>query len=422
MDSVAFDAEVSRLQGLLRPPRDWAWVAERLAKLLSQYPDGITDAIVRSSLQQGRKRQADGEWGTSDTLEFHISTVEASLLTLISSGKASNGASKVCHFPDARLLSAVQAEPGQGLVEPGRLLRLAGALRTEQTNGGGESTVIVLPTPLLVLVLQPAIVPADRAALAQLLQSGCSAVRGQPCLPSEAALVLRVVQTNAVEEHLGRQLQRVLMERVDLNGLLRAWTAATGGMAPAADPGGEVEVELVLWDEDLALSRMMPDGSLVCLQRPALLTSGDAEVGGAAAQLGYGPDTVVVVVEEGVSTSPQAAEGGAAEVGRLLRPPALMAAVEGGQVTLSLELHISRGMSTSRGAAQPQSGLASESTMRVEVDAPGGTRVLPTRLQSVAPGHHLLVCGLVADGGGPSGGVLRGRSHDGTFECLHNLR
>ena len=59
MDASSFDAAVCRLQTLLQPTRTWAWIAERFARLLREYPDGLTDGIVRSSLQQARKRRAE---------------------------------------------------------------------------------------------------------------------------------------------------------------------------------------------------------------------------------------------------------------------------------------------------------------------------------------------------------------------------
>mmetsp|Transcript_22763 Transcript_22763/g.61019 ORF Transcript_22763/g.61019 Transcript_22763/m.61019 type:complete len:202 (-) Transcript_22763:327-932(-) len=59
--------------------------------------------------------------------------------------------------------------------------------------------------------------------------------------------------------------------------------------------------------------------------------------------------------------------------------------------------------------------------VRVALDAPSHMLALPPRLQSLAQGHHVLVCGLlrsaVADGGVD---VLRGSCTE-MFETLHNL-
>eukprot|EP00966_Prymnesium_polylepis_P233364 5397096-Prymnesium_polylepis.1 len=62
MDSAALDAAVSRLRTLTLGSRDWADVADELARLLRRYPDGLTDAIVRSTLQQAlstNKKKSD---------------------------------------------------------------------------------------------------------------------------------------------------------------------------------------------------------------------------------------------------------------------------------------------------------------------------------------------------------------------------
>ena len=122
----------------------------------------------------------------------------------------------------------------------------------------------------------------------QVLLNAYSTVRGQTSLP-EGALVLRIARTTAVEQHHGKELRRILMQCTDIEAL-RLWVNAsthpewpplpvdaisTGESKGAA--GTEVEVELVLWDEELRMCPLLPEGApkhATCASAP--ITKGTA--------------------------------------------------------------------------------------------------------------------------------------------------
>ncbi|KAL1525709.1 hypothetical protein AB1Y20_020554 [Prymnesium parvum] len=317
MDAASFHTAVLRLQGLIRPQREYEWIADNLVKVLYQFPDGVTDSIVRCTLQYDRKRASGGaeELGiaTLDTvirrrqlpadcmLELRIRTIEADFFTLVHSDVARerSNAPTLVHCPDARLSSAVHASCS-GLITPGRLLRLACGVTAEHSfasvDGGQDNhdNLLLLPMPFLTVVLQPSSFAHDRAALDDLLCKAHTSIRGQRGLPQQGALVLRVARIGAVEHYCGRQLRRVLLTKVDLESLRshQSWASPL----PALELS-EVEAELLLWSEEGQMCRLLPEGSLACILQAVLISEGSAEVGGAPAQLGYGPTTLITIVE-----------------------------------------------------------------------------------------------------------------------------
>ena len=171
MDAAAFDAAVRRLQALIQPKQEWPWIAERLVKLLWQYPDGLTDGILRSTLQQGAGKRSREELGRTSSkldallrrrsipdgavLELRVDAVGPSHITLGPSTLGPSdkeGAPSLRHYLDARLLPL--ASDRRGLLAPGRMLRFASATAAEHARDhhagkGGDCGLLLLPTPLL---------------------------------------------------------------------------------------------------------------------------------------------------------------------------------------------------------------------------------------------------------------------------------
>ena len=186
MDSYGFNGEVIRLQSLLTPVRPWGLVAEQLAELLQQYPDGLTDSITRSSLQQKRKRPLltvpephAGELVTLEAvclerqlsldsqLELSITAVhEMGRLTLGPIDKhmgqdLPGGAPSIRHILDDRF----QRSP---LLHRGRLMRLTGCVAAETlAQEPGTQQLLLLPTPMAVLVFKPTEFTSDQRDLAE---------------------------------------------------------------------------------------------------------------------------------------------------------------------------------------------------------------------------------------------------------------
>ncbi|KAL3930842.1 MAG: hypothetical protein SGPRY_001367 [Prymnesium sp.] len=307
MDGSSFVAAVERLRRVVRPDGERQGTARHLLRTLAHYPEGVTDAIVRCELQQHRKRGSGGRMFTSVEallrtrhsppdmlLELRVLTIESDALTLGQNADASEdvGAACLIHFPDERLLACLRGIR-QPRVVPGTVLRIARGKTAEHAlatrRNSKCNSLLLLPTPHVVLVLQPHLRAEDGVALSSALRDACECVRGEPTLPSSGSLVLRAVRTTDIEHFDGRLLRRVLLERVDLEKLRTAWDiSAEGGAATAAPPAAsEVEAELVFWDAEQELARFIPDGCLTLIDQPALYTTGSAEPGGAPAQIGY---------------------------------------------------------------------------------------------------------------------------------------
>lgn len=434
MDGSSFVAAVERLRRVVRPDGEWQSTARQLLRTLAHCPEGVTDAIVRCELQQHRKRGSNEVGGRMFTsveellrirhsppdmlLELRVLTIESDVLTLGQNADASEdvGAACLIHFPDERLLACLRGIRHPRVV-PGTVLRIARGKTAEHALATRRSSkcnsLLLLPTPHVVLVLQPHLRAEDGVALGSALRDACDCVRGEPTLPSSGSLVLRAVRTTDVEHFDGRLLRRVLLERVDLEKLRTAWDISSeGGAATAAPPAAsEVEAELVFWDAEQELARFIPDGCLTLIDQPALYTTGSAEPGGAPAQIGYGAHTVITVVDEIADPISRATYPTTeAVVGRLISSPTFLPANHGGGV-LGLELH-----GKTLGGA--------ETHLRIILESPT-LHSVPLRLRSMAEGHHVFVSDLTYTAAMEHSmceTVFRGSCGvNDDLDCLHNL-
>ena len=303
MDSTIFAAlaEACVRSGSRDPPSatsarlTYSSAARRLATLLTQFPDGVTHAMLFGGVAH-RAPKEDESWLVSSRHATADAVLELVVLALLgptmlhvavdaglvgcSEAKASRG---IVHaLSEQRLLSLV----GTSLLAPGRRLRLTGTAVAE-VAANGDGALLLLPTPHAMLIAEPSF---DR----ELLQSAASRTRGLALAP-DATLLLRLSHVTALETHAGRHLVRVLLH-------------VPG--RPCAPAEGEVEAELLLWNEDVRLGQLLPEHALLCVRQPELLTIGDAAVGGAPSQLGYATHTLLLLVDESVPPSTATAAGG----------------------------------------------------------------------------------------------------------------
>lgn len=303
MDSVTFSAiaDACVRSGSRDPPSatpgrlTYSSAARRLATLLTQFPDGVTHAMLFGGVAH-RAPKEDKSWLVSSRHATADAVLELVVLALLgptmlhvavdaglvgcSEAKASRG---IVHaLSEQRLLSLV----GTSLLAPGRRLRLTGTAVAE-VAANGDGALLLLPTPHAMLIAEPSF---DR----ELLQSAASRTRGLSLAP-DATLLLRLSHVTALETHAGRHLVRVLLH-------------VPG--RPCTPAEGEVEAELLLWNEEVRLGQLLPEHALLCVRQPELLTIGDAAVGGAPSQLGYAAHTLLLLVDESVPPSTVTAAGG----------------------------------------------------------------------------------------------------------------
>ena len=299
MDSTIFAAlaEACVRSGSRDPPSatsarlTYSSAARRLATLLTQFPDGVTHAMLFGGVAH-RAPKEDESWLVSSRHATADAVLELVVLALLgptmlhvavdaglvgcSEAKASRG---IVHaLSEQRLLSLV----GTSLLAPGRRLRLTGTAVAE-VAANGDGALLLLPTPHAMLIAEPSF---DR----ELLQSAASRTRGLALAPDAT-----LSHVTALETHAGRHLVRVLLH-------------VPG--RPCAPAEGEVEAELLLWNEDVRLGQLLPEHALLCVRQPELLTIGDAAVGGAPSQLGYATHTLLLLVDESVPPSTATAAGG----------------------------------------------------------------------------------------------------------------
>ncbi|KOO32676.1 protein nedd1 [Chrysochromulina tobinii] len=265
------------------------------AELRLEFPDGVTHAMLFGGVAH-RAPKEDKSWLVSSRHATADAVLELVVLALLgptmlhvavdaglvgcSEAKASRG---IVHaLSEQRLLSLV----GTSLLAPGRRLRLTGTAVAE-VAANGDGALLLLPTPHAMLIAEPSF---DR----ELLQSAASRTRGLSLAP-DATLLLRLSHVTALETHAGRHLVRVLLH-------------VPG--RPCTPAEGEVEAELLLWNEEVRLGQLLPEHALLCVRQPELLTIGDAAVGGAPSQLGYAAHTLLLIVDESVPPSTVTAAGG----------------------------------------------------------------------------------------------------------------
>lgn len=281
MDTDHFTTLVQRLSKRVKDKGpSFSTAAAHILSDIASFPDGVTEPLLLSSMVASRYRKANRATSRHVTaalvVEVRITSCGARMLQL---SAIDDGGQKFVTPLDRRLQGAAS------LLLPGRRLRLTHSATVETSTTGDGGTLLLLPTPHSVVVLDN----TNAADLALIQKAQSTRVRGQAAAPE--LMVLRATSITEAEVYDNRELRRVLLE---LDGEL------------ACSSPREVEVELLLWDtESLIFEALIGPGSLVGIHKAALLTSGDAELGGSAAQIGLEhEETVLFVVDEHANDDP----------------------------------------------------------------------------------------------------------------------
>jgi hypothetical protein len=431
-DSATFRRVVDLVQAkrceVAKEPIAWPHAATHVASTLSAFPDGITEAILHSTLPKKPGGEATASSvGAACTarhvrqdavLKFALKAIAGPEHNLELVDAAATADDARCRHAPSMFLSRdkrLERLRGTPVLQPGRLLHATGCAVAESTPGGA-GPLCMLPTPHLVLVL-------DAVADAGLIEAARQAprLRGRaPHLPHHTTpIALRLTTVTPPEIYGGRTLRRLLLE-LDAPPVPPAPAAPPAPPAAAVGAVQEVEAELLLWDAALDLLRLLPpveSRPLLLLDQPQFLTSGSAEQGGAPAQLGLGIDmtTLVMLVDETTSAArrqdgqpPSAAAAAAAALapgaakaskhalppphallGWLTEPPRCAAG--------SLSLVLADG----HGAHQVELSTAA--------DAGGPTAAAHSLGRTLRAGHHVLVTNLLRTPPAP----LEGREPNG---------
>lgn len=287
MDSAAFRGLVDRVVAL--SPRDLTFTAaaSHTAATLTAFPDGVTEAILLSTLPPNLSSKAPSavdeiyetrHVGPREVIDLVVKrAVDARMLEL-QDGQSTK------HLLHALAGGPLGSSPPIDLL--GRRVRL---VRTSvAATGFGESA-----PPLLLLPTRHAAVYVDPARDRELLKRAESRLRGQGTddglqhlLPLVLLRIARATPTECPWGARKRALRRMML------------------VAPDADPTCEIEAELLLWDEDSALLELLPPNALLLIANAEVLSSGDAAPGGVAAQIGLASAerTLVCIVDEMDST------------------------------------------------------------------------------------------------------------------------
>ena len=300
LECAPFAALAARLHEL-SPKLSWRAAASHVASTLASFPDGVTQPVLLctapskggtskngSAVEQLRERlhvcpkdvielTVCGVKKTDRVLEL-TDGVSAHSLLHAPAGRLRYPPAGITPLPPAGTTPLPDAYAGiQALI--GRRLRLVRAGLVETSIGESNPPLLLLPTPHAALIL-------DGSRDGELLSRATSVLRGKAEAADERGFVpliqLRVARATPCEHYGRRVLRRLLLER-------------------DGDVTGEVEAELILWDDDLALLELLPPRALLCLVDATMLTSGDAAHGGVPAQLGLDEDgerTLVCIVDE----------------------------------------------------------------------------------------------------------------------------
>ena len=244
----------------------------------------------------------------------------------------------------------------------------------ECSSVAGGGSLPILPTKRVVLVLE-----AERdAQLVAHARQHCR-LRGQP--PPDPASVappiaLRVVDCTAPEWHHGRCLRRLLLEM----------DAEDAALAHGSPPG-EIEAELLLWDEDQSLIELLPpcaERPMLVIKQPTFLTS-DAR-SRAEHRHSWGL----------TSTPPSSAwwttsmSNGGRKDGERHPQQAAVSKAQGRDMVL--------GWLVSTPSAAPDGGaclfVRNGSSSDVTVELAGDAISISEICDSLRPGHHLMITGL----------------------------
>jgi hypothetical protein len=401
MDSATFASLVARvLASSEHGSADGAWeaAAAAVAQTFAQYPDGVTDAILFTKVREAARDATRGcgplTWrhlAPGEVLEAAIRSISEAFMMELDAGKASP---KLLHSADEHFLPVDDAALRTSLLVTGRRLRLTQCSLVE-TALTGHGPMLLLPTRYVAPVLEPEC-EADQS----ILRSSYSQIRSKEIVPSQP-LVLRLSRVNEPECHQGRWLRRLLL--CQPSEMARAAASVPPQLC-------EVEAELILWEDDLAFVPLLSQGSLLCALNVQVLTAGSAEPGGAPAQLGVTPSTVLCLVHEkdvahaagavGAPAEDRHAEGGSSRsptggycIGRVMAPTQLVHSHEPAPAeTLG-----------------PPSAPAATCMMHVRLElhdcnhgrltlslavAPGAEADACHLANSVHPGHHIFVSGV----------------------------
>ena len=387
MDAASFENLVARVQATHRGKDSLSFsaAADRVAATLTAFPDGVTEAVLLSNqptsttaatfssalaeIKQTRRvdprsilRLAVNENQTYDgrfleMREDHSSTSKSRASVLLA--------------PDQKLSTL----RGSALLGAGRRLLMTRCAIAECSSVAGGGSLLILPTKRVVLVLE-----AERdAQLVAHARQHCR-LRGQP--PPDPASVappiaLRVVDCTAPEWHHGRCLRRLLLEM----------DAEDAALAHGSPPG-EIEAELLLWDEDQSLIELLPpcaERPMLVIKQPTFLTSGCALAGGAPAQLGIDVDATFLCLVDETSMS-----NGGRKDGERHPQQAAVSKAQGRDMVL--------GWLVSPPSAAPDGGaclfVRNGSSSDVTVELAGDAISISEICDSLRPGHHLMITGL----------------------------
>ena len=293
-----------------RRPLRWAEVAEHIASALSAFPDGVTEAMLLSSISTGaRDRPSDDACMRVSDLRSSRRVEADDVLDLVIRARTSARMLELHDLGDdgkgPSVAHALASVPLEGaLFHPGRRLRLTGCVVAEAAATGG-GPLCLLPTAQLALVLDGTH-DADRRMIERARPH--SRVRGRAALEErDPPLLLRLSHVSEREVHNGSELRRLLLT-LDSGADGGGGGGAGGGRGAGSsvDDGGtsygsargEIEAELLLWDSSTPLAALVPPHALLCLFRATLLTAGDPSVGGAPAQLMLESTSTLAIVNE----------------------------------------------------------------------------------------------------------------------------
>ena len=407
MEGDIFRSLAERVVAASPRPLTFSAAASHVASTLRHFPDGVTEPILLCALP---KAEATKHPSLVDLIYETRHIGSRTLVDLVVKNVVNprmfelgaDGSKIVLHAPGGRLRN------GPPLNVQGRRVRLVRTGLTETALGDGAPPPLLLPTPHTVVYLD-----AERDR--ELLSKAACRIRGQQ--PYVVPLVLlRVARVHPVREYVpdsGPRAQQKCLRRLML--------AADG------DTSGEIEAELILWDEQSALLELLPPDALLALYDVELFTPGDAAVGGLPAQLGLLDErSLICVVDE--ATAQKRSGAPALPESDILARPAKLARVDHDEADQPSGPPL---LATPPAAAEPNHwGAPSPTEASVVVGrlvewpaitcAEGGSQLLRLRLESAAgvmivelfdcggansasriasslrPGHHIFVDHLTA--------------------------
>lgn len=280
MDSTTFNSLVELVQrdARTKQPPSWAAAAAHVANTLASYPDGVTEAMLLTSLPARPEPTSSLVAGikASRRVDPHA-VLDLQIAKWSDDGGRNVELADVGSSDGPSLIlaadGALVARRGT-LLFPSRRLRLTRCATAECAASGG-GPLLLLPTAAAAPILDGTNHGADRGLLDADRQHSRLRGRPEPAPGEELRLVLRVADVAPPETHGGRPLRRLLLELDDGNAAVALPEASAAAAAAAGEPR-ENEAELLLWDESIALLELIPPRALLYLVGPSLLSSGSA--------------------------------------------------------------------------------------------------------------------------------------------------